>query len=466
MSNYPKSSGYSKLKKSGGWEFDTFAPAPSPVVVSQEKEKEEEESKMSTPTPTPVPLPQTTSAFAEASASTSTYISIGTTATSSDDETITDFDDLPIRENLLRGVLGYGFEKPSRIQQLAILPVFQGRDIIAQAQSGTGKTGAFGIGTLSRVNPDEKTLQAIILTPTRELAKQVATVLQGFSRVDKVKIGLGIGGISPLVQREELRDTQVLVGTPGRVYDILNRMLPASSSETCKMLVLDEADEMLSAGFLGQVQEIFTLLPVATLQVCLFSATMPPPIIDITKKFMRTPKHILVEKEELDLKGIRQFYIQMNENDKFPCLMDLYKSIAVSQCIIFANTKNRVDMIGTELRKKNFPIGIIHGDMNPEERIKMMDDFRTGRVRILLGTDLVARGIDVQQVSLVINYDIPRDLENYVHRIGRGGRFGRKGVAINFITSQTAPDLKVIQDHYRYEIQELPDDFEKYIRAT
>jgi translation initiation factor 4A len=449
--------GYSKTFSSSGWDLLNPSPVPAPAPAPAPEPKTEE-------VPVLPPVESKEIPVAEAVSETSQPAPASSSDADADDS-IKEFDDLPIRMNLLRGVLGYGFEKPSRIQQLAILPIMQGRDVIAQAQSGTGKTGAFGIGTLSRVNPEEKTLQAIILTPTHELARQVMYVLQSFNRGDEVKIGLGIGGLSPIVQREELRDIQVLVGTPGRVYDILTRMLPESARETCKMMVLDEADEMLSAGFLGQVQEIFMILPVATLQTCLFSATMPPPIIDITRRFMRAPKNILVEKEELDLKGIRQFYISMNENDKFNVLMDLYKSIVVSQCIIFANTKSRVDTIGNELQRKNFPIGIIHGDMTPGERKEMIDNFRAGKVRILLGTDIVARGIDVQQVSLVINYDIPRVMENYVHRIGRGGRFGRKGVAINFITPQSSPDLKAIQDHYRYEIQELPTDFEKYLRA-
>jgi translation initiation factor 4A len=373
------------------------------------------------------------------------------------------FDDMNLDEGLLRGIYGYGFEKPSQIQKVAICPVIAGGDVIGQAQSGTGKTGAFSIGILNRILQEKKHLQAIILLPTRELALQVETVVRGISSYMDIKIVLGVGGASVRDQVDSIKSgAQVMIGTPGRIYDLISNRLDRGYLSNLKMLVMDEADEMLSSGFQEQVREIFRFVP-NEIQVCLFSATLNADVMRITEKFLRDPTNILVEAENLTLDGIRQYYVNMREQDKFNVLMDLYESMSIGQCIIYCNSRGRVEEISHSLIKNNFTVGAIHGQMEWDERKAVMDEFRSGKVRVLLATDLLARGIDVQQVSVVINYDIPRDVANYLHRIGRSGRYGRKGIGINFVTSESSSYLNAIVDHYKTKIEELPIEFMKHL---
>jgi translation initiation factor 4A len=373
------------------------------------------------------------------------------------------FDDMELDDNLLRGVYGFGFEKPSKIQQLAIRPVIDGGDVIGQAQSGTGKTGAFTIGILHRIDTDLKNLQAIVLLPTRELAIQVDTVARGLSSYMGIDITLGVGGASVQDQvRSITNGSQIMIGTPGRVFDLISNRLDRSVISNLKMLVMDEADEMLSAGFQEQVREIFRFVP-NDIQVCLFSATLNADVMRITEKFLRDPTNILVENEDLTLDGIRQYYVNMREQDKFSVLMDLYETMSIAQCIIYCNSRGRVEELAHSLTQNNFTVGAIHGQMEWNDRKKVMDEFRSGRIRVLISTDLLARGIDVQQVSIVINYDIPRDVANYLHRIGRSGRYGRKGIGINFVTSESASYLHAIVDHYKTNIEELPVEFMKHL---
>lgn len=374
------------------------------------------------------------------------------------------FDDMELNENLLRGIYGFGFEKPSEIQKQAICPVIKGGDVIGQAQSGTGKTGAFTIGILNRINPDEKTLQAVVLLPTRELALQVETVARGLSSYMKgVSIALGVGGGSLREQIDVIRSgAQILIGTPGRIFDLISHRLDHSHVMGLKMLVMDEADEMLSSGFQDQVRDIFKYVP-NDIQVCLFSATLNSDVMRITDKFLRDPTNILVETENLTLDGIRQYYVNMREQDKFTVLMDLYESMSIAQCIIYCNSRSRVEEIGHALTQQNFTVGMIHGQMEWNDRKTTMDEFRSGKIRVLLATDLLARGIDVQQVSVVINYDIPRDVANYLHRIGRSGRYGRKGIGINFVTQESQSYLEAIVEHYKTNIDELPVEFMKHL---
>lgn len=376
---------------------------------------------------------------------------------------IDSFDEMDLDENLLRGIYGYGFEKPSEIQKRAILPVMSGGDIIGQAQSGTGKTGAFSIGMLNRIDAGNKQLQAIVLLPTRELALQVNTVVKGLSSYMNIQVILGVGGGSIRDQVDGIqKGAQVMIGTPGRVFDIISNRVDRSSLSSLKMLIMDEADEMLSSGFQEQVREIFRFVP-NDIQVCLFSATLNSDVMRITDKFLRNPTNILVENECLTLEGIRQYYVNMREQDKFSVLMDLYTTMSIAQCIIYCNNRSRVEEVSHLLTSNNFTVGAIHGQMEWDERKRIMDEFRSGRVRVLLATDLLARGIDVQQVSVVINYDIPRDVANYLHRIGRSGRYGRKGIAINFVTAETHSYLTAIVDHYKTKIEELPVEFMKHL---
>jgi len=373
------------------------------------------------------------------------------------DEIVDNFDNMGLREGLLRGVYGYGFEKPSAIQQRAILPLCKGLDVIAQAQSGTGKTATFTIGILQGIDFDRAEAQALILAPTRELAQQIQKVVLALGDYLGVKCHSCIGGTKVRDDIAKLQSgVHVVVGTPGRVYDMICRNV--LKPDTIKIFILDEADEMLSRGFKDQMYDIFTTLP-KTVQVGLFSATMPPDALDITKRFMNNPVRILVKRDELTLEGIKQFYISVEREDwKFETLCDLYDTLNITQAVIFCNTRRKVDWLTDKMRAKEFTVSSTHGDISQRERDIILSEFRTGSSRVLITTDLLARGIDVQQVSLVINYDLPRNLENYIHRIGRSGRFGRKGVAINFVTADDARALRELEQFYNTQIEEMPAD--------
>jgi translation initiation factor 4A len=368
---------------------------------------------------------------------------------------VTSFEDLNLKETLLRGIYSYGFELPSAIQQKAILPVLDGHDVIGQAQSGTGKTATFSIGMLQRIDENMEKTQAIILTHTRELALQVKSVATALSNFMNIKINLTIGGISIRDNINELLENpHIVIGTPGRVLDMINKK--ALSTKYLKILIVDEADEMLSKIFLNQIYDIFRFLP-GNIQVGLFSATMPVDFFDLTNKFMRDPIQILVKTEELTLEGIKQYYINVERNEfKFDTICDLYEKFSVAQSIIYCNSKKIVDDLDRKLNENGFSVNKIHGRMTQEERNVIMKSFRDGDSRILVSTDLLCRGIDVQQVSVVINYDIPHNIENYLHRIGRSGRFGRKGLALNFMTYYDIKNLHEIEKYYSTQIQELP----------
>lgn len=372
------------------------------------------------------------------------------------DKVVYKFDDMNLKNELLRGVFGYGFEDPSAIQQRAILPIVEGHDVLAQAQSGTGKTGTFSIAALQRIDSSLKSPQALILAPTRELALQIQKVVIALAFHMDVKVHACIGGTSFQEDAEGLRDAQIVVGTPGRVFDNIQRR--KFKTDNIKMFILDEADEMLSSGFKEQIYQIFTLLPPTT-QVVLLSATMPKDVLEVTTKFMRNPVRILVKKDELTLEGIQQFYINVEQEQyKYDCLTDLYDSISVTQAVIFCNTRRKVEELTQKLKADNFTVSSIYSDLPQQERDIIMKEFRSGSSRILISTDLLARGIDVQQVSLVINYDLPTNKENYIHRIGRGGRFGRKGVAINFVTNEDVGAMRELETFYSTQIEELPSN--------
>jgi len=367
------------------------------------------------------------------------------------------FDDYDLHENLLRGIYSYGFEKPSAIQQRGIKPILDGRDTIGQAQSGTGKTATFVIGVLQRIDWDVRGCQGLILAPTRELANQIQKVALALGDYQKVRCHACIGGTSVREDIDKLREGQhLVVGTPGRVFDMIGkRHLRVDDLLT---FVLDEADEMLSRGFKDQIYDIFKTMP-PNIQVCLFSATMAPEILDLTTKFMRDAVRILVKKDELTLEGIRQFYVAIEKEEwKLDTLCDLYETLTITQAIIYCNTRRKVDFLADQLGKRDFTISTMHADLDQKERDLVMREFRSGSSRVLISTDLLARGIDVQQVSLVINYDLPQNMENYLHRIGRSGRFGRKGVAINFVTNSDVRAMKDIEKFYHTQIEEMPMD--------
>jgi len=380
-------------------------------------------------------------------------------------EVIATFDEMPLHTNLLRGIYSYGFEKPSAIQQRAIVPFIKGGDIIAQASSGTGKTGAFTVGLLQRVDFKNSECQALVLSPTRELAlqtEQVVSHIGDFLAEGKPNFCATFVGGTRVV--EDLKKLQggviVAVGTPGRVFDVIKR--GALRTQSLKVLVLDEADEMLSQGFSEQIYEIFKFLP-KDIQVGLFSATMPPEVLELTQKFMRSPTRILVKKEALTLEGIKQFYVAVEEEYKLETLMDLYDSVSIAQSVIFCNTRRKVDWLAEQMNKKDFTVSFMHADMGKGDREKVMATFRSGSTRVLITTDLLSRGIDVQHVSIVINFDLPANRESYLHRIGRSGRYGRKGVAISFVTAKDVNTLKELEGFYHTVIEELPMDFAAHL---
>jgi len=367
------------------------------------------------------------------------------------------FDEMNLREDLLRGIYAYGFEKPSAIQQRAIIPCIRGRDVIAQAQSGTGKTATFSISILQQLDLTIKSCQALILAPTRELAQQIQKVVLALGDFMGVTCHACIGGTNVKEDARKLEiGAQIIVGTPGRVSDMIVRK--ALNPKNIKLFVLDEADEMLSRGFKEQIHDVFTKMPYS-IQVILLSATMPTDVLEVTKKFMREPIRILVKKEELTLEGIKQFFVMVGKEEwKLETLCDIYETLTITQAVIFCNTRRKVDWLTQQMHAKDFTVSAMHGDMDQKEREVIMREFRSGSSRVLITTDLLARGIDVQQVSLVINYDLPNNRENYIHRIGRGGRFGRKGVAINFVTDEDKKNLHDIETFYNTQINEMPQN--------
>jgi translation initiation factor 4A len=363
------------------------------------------------------------------------------------DEVCEDFEDMSLREELLRGIYAYGFYKPSAIQQRAIVPCVKGLDVIAQAQSGTGKTATFSISILQQVDTGLAQCQALILVPTRELAQQIQKVVMALGDYMGARCHACIGGKLDAGQH-------IVVGTPGHVFDMISRKVLRTYE--IKMFVLDEADQMLSRGFKDQIYDVFRHLN-SNIQVVLLSATMPSEVLEVTTRFMRDPIRILVKKEELTLEGIRQFYVSLREEWKPNMLCDLYETLPITQAVvIFCNTCRKVDWLTEKMHQRDFTVSAIHGDMDQKERDVIMREFRSGSSRVLITTDLLARVIEVQQVSLVINCDLPTNRENYIHRIGRGCRFGRKGVAINFVTDDDKLTLHDIEKFYNTCIFEMP----------
>jgi translation initiation factor 4A len=373
---------------------------------------------------------------------------------------IEEWDQLEISENLLRGIYAYGFEKPSEIQKKSIAPIIASRDIIAQAQSGMGKTGAFSIGTLQRINTSISEIQAILLAPTHELVKQTQKVIQSLgSQLTGLKVKTLIGGTSIQEDANDIKNNcpHIIVGCAGRVYDMFRRRYLRGS--TIKIMVLDEADVMLSRGFKDQIYNLFQYLS-TDIQIAIFSATLPPDILLLTEKFMRNPVKITMAAEKLNLECIKQYYIALrNDNDKFDVLKDLFSYISLSQCIIYCNSVRRVEDLYQSMIDDGFSVCCIHSSMDRVERDREFQEFRSGKYRVLISSNVTARGIDIQQVSTVINFDIPRDEHTYLHRIGRSGRWGRKGMAINFVTKFDIQNMKRIEEYYNINIEELPANF-------
>jgi len=375
---------------------------------------------------------------------------------------LTSFDDMELDDQLLRGVYAVGYERPPAIQQRAIMPITKGHDVIAQAQSGTGKTATFTIGLLKKIDTSVKKTQSLILAPTRELARQISGTVGSIGQFMSVTHHVCIGGTQITADVNRLNQgPHAVIGTPGRVVDMIERQVLKVND--VKIFILDEADQMLSGEFADRVYQIFQYLP-TTVQVVLMSATMPPAVLDLTEKFMINPVRILVNADQLTLEGIRQFYIKLdNPAWKIDTICDLYESLEITQSVIFCNTRTEASRLTNVLTEKHFVVSCLHSDLNQADRDKVMREFTSGSSRVLIATDIIARGIDVQQVSVVINYDLPKECETYLHRIGRGGRFGRKGLAINLVTENSFEALENIRRFFSTEITEMPDDFATYL---
>jgi translation initiation factor 4A len=368
------------------------------------------------------------------------------------------FDSMGLPDNLLRGIYAHGFEKPSPIQQKAIVPIKNGNDILAQAQSGTGKTGAFSIGAMCHVDPALKKPQVLVLVPTRELAQQIEYVATHIGSHLPLSVYSATGGTPLNADLKALeRGVQYIVGTPGRIYDLMHRN--ALQRQNIKVVIMDEADQMLEDRFREQVMCILGLGFPKDTRVALFSATMPKEVVEFAENLLQNPMRILIPPEEVTLEGIKQYFVELPREDwKYEVLCDLYQQLNINQAIIYCNKRQKVEWLAEKMSAQGFPLSFIHGDMDVEERRRRMTDFRKGGIRVLISTDLLARGIDVQQVSLVINYELPIQRENYIHRIGRSGRFGRKGVSINLLLPEEVKLMKEIESFYSTQVVTLPED--------
>ena len=368
------------------------------------------------------------------------------------------FDEMGLSDTLTRGIYNYGFELPSKIQQLAIVPMSQQTDILAQSQSGTGKTGAFTIGALSIVDSTLKAPQVLVMCPTRELSQQTERVAQAIGSYMNLKVLSATGGNQIRADVTALKNgAQFIVGTPGRIFDLICR--GELSVEHIRYVILDEADQMLEDLFADQIRSILNSKFPSTTRLALFSATMPKNVLEIAENYLSNPVRILLPPDEVTLEGIKQYYVHLEREDwKLPVLLDLYQQITVNQALIYVNKRQKAEWLAKQLSSHGFTLEFIHGEMEVAERKKRMEDFRSGMTRVLISTDLLARGIDVQQVSLVINYEMPIQRENYIHRIGRSGRYGKKGSAINIICGDEINAVKEIESHYSTTIMELPED--------
>ena len=365
------------------------------------------------------------------------------------------FDELNIDERILRAIEDMGFEETSPIQTQAIPAVCEGIDVVGQAQTGTGKTAAYTIPMLMKIDPQIKKPQAIVLCPTRELAVQVAEEIRKLAKyMSDIKVLPVYGGQEIVRQIKSLKTgVQIIVGTPGRVMDHMRRK--TVKFDNINMVILDEADEMLDMGFREDMETILTETP-EDRQTVMFSATMPKAIMDIARNFQKDARIIKVVRKELTVSNIEQFYYEVRPKNKTEVLCRLIDIYNPRLSVVFCNTKRQVDELISELKGRGYFADGIHGDMKQQQRDRVMDDFRSGKVDILIATDVAARGIDVDDVDMVFNYDIPQDEEYYVHRIGRTGRAGRSGKALSFISGKEVYKLKDIERYCKTKILAKP----------
>ena len=365
---------------------------------------------------------------------------------------IVKFDDLPINENIKRAVLEMGFEEPSPIQAQSIPKIITGVDIIGQAQTGTGKTAAFSIPILEMVNPDDKSLQAIVLCPTRELAIQVSTEIRKIGKYMHGIKTLPVYGGQPIDRQiKSLKGgVQIVIGTPGRIIDHINRK--TLKLDKVKMVILDEADEMLDMGFREDIETILNQTP-EDRQTTFFSATMPKGILDLTKRYQKNPEHVKIVRKELTVPNIKQYYIETKSANKLEVLCRLIDVYNPKLSVVFCNTKRGADELVSDLQARGYFADALHGDLKQTQRDIVMDKFRNGTIDILVATDVAARGIDVDDVEAVFNYDLPQDEEYYVHRIGRTGRAGRTGVSFSFVFGKAMRKMKDIERYTKSKLE-------------
>jgi superfamily II DNA/RNA helicase len=373
---------------------------------------------------------------------------------------INDWDTLEISSSLLRGIYAMGFERPSPIQSKAIPAIIDNRDVIAQAQSGTGKTATFSIGILNKIDTTKDETQALVLSPTRELAQQSASVISRLGNfMPNLRVQTQFGGQNNDNNTKTFNFTNnphIICGCPGRVFDIIKK--GRLDTKFIKIIVIDEADEMLSFGFKDQIYNIFKNLE-EEIQILLISATLPTFVYPIINAIMRNPISIRVQNDMLTLEGIKQYYVTLdNDKNKYLTLKDLFKHISLNQCIIYCNSVKRVSDLADAMKEDGFPVSCLHSQMDKAARNKAFDEFKTGTSRVLISSNVTARGIDIQQVSIVINFDIPKNVSTYLHRIGRSGRWGRKGIGINFITVFDVAKMREIENYYKCQISQLPND--------
>jgi ATP-dependent RNA helicase DeaD len=365
------------------------------------------------------------------------------------------FSNFEISRGTLKAIEDMGFEEPTPIQVSSIPALLAGKDVTGQAQTGTGKTAAFGIPTIERINSRNRATQAIVLSPTRELAIQTA---EEFSRLATHHRGittLPIYGGQPIERQIKglRRGAQIVVGTPGRVLDHIKR--GTLSLSEVNMVILDEADQMLDMGFRPDIEKIIGYTP-SNRQTVLFSATLPKPILDISKKFQKNPEFVRITKREMTVPQIEQLYVEIRSRDKLDILCRFFDIYDPALALVFCNTKKAVDILSTHLQARGYLAKGLHGDMKQAQRDHVMANFRNGRIDVLIATDVAARGIDVDDIDLVVNYDVPQDVENYVHRIGRTARAGRSGRALTFVDPREVYKLRTIQKHARINIARIP----------
>ena len=374
------------------------------------------------------------------------------------------FETLGLREDILKGVYSYGFVDPSTIQSKGIGVIASKKDCILQSQSGTGKTATYLLGTLQNIDESKSHIQTVIITPTRELAEQVYEVGNNLAKYTNIKISLCVGGTNISVFKKKAKKSHLIIGTIGRIYHMMEENV--FNLKELSQLTLDEADNLLAKNYSNKVLDMIKQTE-STCQKCFISATVNKNLREIAKKLLNEPDMVLLKKEEVQVKAIKNFYLDTEEEEyKFDTLIDLYQIISTSHTMIFCNSINKIEFLKNKLEEEGFPTTTIHGGLEQNERSKIVNEFRDGKTRILLTTDLLARGIDIPEVKLVINYDLPKNHETFIHRIGRSGRFGKKGVSISFVKMEDFKDKKNFESlisHYDLQMEEVPENISSYL---